>query len=55
MIKWGIIGLGKMANTFANAIKEVDNACLVAIASKNNSKLESFGTEFNLEKKFTIY
>ena len=50
MIKWGIIGLGKMANTFANAIKEVDNACLVAIASKNNSKLESFGTEFNLEK-----
>ena len=28
MIKWGIIGLGNMANHFANSINEIDNSKL---------------------------
>ena len=35
MIKWGIVGLGHMANNFASAIKEVKNAKLVAIPVKD--------------------
>jgi len=31
MIKWGILGLGKAAISFAEAIKEVENAKLVSI------------------------
>ena len=52
MIKWGIIGAGNMARHFANAIKEVDNAKLVAISSTNNKNLDSFGQEFKIEPKF---
>ena len=32
MIRWGILGLAKIANKFAEAIQEVDNANLVAIS-----------------------
>ena len=36
MIKWGVIGGGNMARNFATAIKEVDNAKLIAIYEKCN-------------------
>ena len=46
MIKWGIIGLGNMAQKFANSIKETDNAKLVAISSLNSEKLKIFKNNF---------
>jgi len=52
MIKWGVIGAGNMAWRFANAIKEVDNAKLVAISSTKNKKLALFGKEFKIEPSF---
>ena len=57
MIKWGIVGLGNMASRFANAIKEVNNAKLVAVSSQSNSKLNLFATEYNInnELKFNNY
>ena len=42
MIKWGIVGLGKMAKVFANALNEVENSKLISIASRSNSKLNAF-------------
>tara|TARA_B100000767_G_scaffold191435_1_gene178687 strand:- start:210 stop:1190 length:981 start_codon:yes stop_codon:yes gene_type:complete len=51
MIRWGIVGLGNMANQFANAIKEVDNAKLVAISSYNNARLDLFASKYNIDKK----
>ena len=39
MIKWGILGLGNMANKFAEAILEVENAKLVSISSLSKKKL----------------
>ena len=51
MIKWGIAGLGNMANQFANAIKEVDNAKLVAVSSLSNSKLDLFASQNNINEK----
>ena len=48
MINWGIIGLGNMANKFAEAIKEVKNAKLVSIASKSTLKLNRFGDTFKI-------
>ena len=57
MITWGIVGLGKMANQFANAIKEVDNAQLIAIASKSILKLNQFSKEYHInnENQFLNY
>ena len=57
IIKWGIVGLGNMANIFANAINEVHNSKLVCVASKKNTKLELFAKNFNIKSshKFTNY
>ena len=51
MIKWGIVGLGNMANVFANAINEVDNSELSSIASRSNHKLNTFQKSFNIKEK----
>ena len=51
MIKWGIIGLGNMAQKFANSIKETDNAKLVAISSLNSKKLKIFKNNFQIDEK----
>ena len=57
MIKWGIVGLGNMANIFAKAINEVDNSNLISVASKSSSRLDKFQKNFNIqpENKFTNY
>lgn len=35
MIKWGIIGLGKIAHKFAKGLRYVPNAELYGVASSN--------------------
>ena len=50
MIRWGILGLGRAANSFANAIKEVDNAELVSTASLSKNKNSIFAKQFNISK-----
>ena len=54
MIKWGIIGLGNMAQKFANSIKETDNAKLFAISSLNSEKLKIFKNNFQIDKKLVF-
>ena len=57
MINWGIAGLGRMGNAFANAITEVKNSKLAGIASKSNYKLKTFSNNFKIEpeNRFTNY
>lgn len=57
MIKWGILGLGKMAEKFAEAIQEVTNAKLVSICSLSKQKTQLFGKKFNIndELRFNTY
>ena len=52
MVRWGVLGLGKAANSFANAIKEVENAKLISIASLSKNKNSKFGEKFNIPKNF---
>ena len=47
MIKWGIIGLGKIGQKFASAIKETNNSEIVGIASKDKNKIKNFKNNFN--------
>jgi predicted dehydrogenase len=51
MVRWGLLGLGRAAQTFISAIKEVDNAKLIAVASLSN--LEKFN--FKNELRFKTY
>ena len=56
MIKWGILGYGRMGSAFANAILETSNSKLVAIASKskkielNNNKYANLSIHNNYEE-----
>ena len=52
MIKWGIIGLGNMANRFAHSIHETKNSELKAIASTNNDRLKNFGDTHDINSKY---
>ena len=54
MIKWGIIGLGNMANRFASSILETDNAELTAISSLNKKKLNNFANNFKIDERFVF-
>ncbi len=57
MLKWGVIGAGNMGSVFADSIKEVDNADLVAVASTNKKSLDSFTNNFKIheELRFNNY
>ena len=51
-INWGIIGLGAIAFKFAEGFKFSDKAKLLAIASKNLTKLKKFQKEFNIDNNY---
>ena len=42
MINWGVLGLGRMGLTFANAIEETSNSKLIGIASKSGKTFKNF-------------
>ena len=54
-IKWGIIGLGKIANKFATDLAIVNNAELVAVASRSQENADKFAKKFNIEKAYNSY
>ena len=54
-IRWGILGLGKIARSFATDLALVSDAELVAVASRDAAKSEAFAAEFNVPKAYTSY
>jgi predicted dehydrogenase len=51
-INWGIIGLGSIAQKFAEGFAETLNSNLLAAASHDYQKLNNFKKKFNIEEKF---
>ena len=51
-VNWGIIGLGKIALEFSEGFKNIDNAKLLGISSKDNKKLKKFKEDFKIENNF---
>ena len=51
-VNWGIIGLGKIALEFSECFKNIDNAKLLGISSKDNKKLKKFKEDFKIENNF---
>ena len=51
-VNWGIIGLGNIALKFAEGFKEVANAKLLAVSSKDEKKIEQFKDYFKIEDKY---
>ncbi|MEM9075452.1 MAG: Gfo/Idh/MocA family oxidoreductase [Bacteroidota bacterium] len=54
-IKWGIIGLGRIAKLFAEDLRLVEDAELVAVASTNLERAKSFSKEFGYPKAYGSY
>ncbi len=54
-VKWGIIGTGRIAGEFASDFQFVDNAELVAVASRSQSSADEFATRFGLVKAYDSY
>ncbi|MEO6174391.1 MAG: Gfo/Idh/MocA family oxidoreductase [Flavobacterium circumlabens] len=54
-IKWGIIGLGNIANQFAIDLLLLDDAELTAVASRNRNKATEFAQKYNCTKAYDSY
>ncbi|PQJ81330.1 Gfo/Idh/MocA family protein [Polaribacter glomeratus] len=54
-IRWGIIGLGKIANKFATDLSALDDTELVAVASRNQGNANDFAQKYNVKKAYNSY
>jgi predicted dehydrogenase len=54
-IRWGIIGLGNIANKFATDLACVENVELVAVASRNQQRANEFAVQHNSKKAYNSY
>ena len=54
-IRWGIIGLGKIANKFATDLASIETAELVAVASRNIQNANNFAEKHNAKKAYSSY
>jgi len=54
-IRWGIVGPGKIARSFVDDLKQVKDAQLSAVASRNMERAQSFALEYGISKVFDNY
>jgi predicted dehydrogenase len=54
-LRWGIIGTGRIANTFARDIKHVKNARLYAVGARKRSSAETFAAKYSLDTAYGSY
>ena len=54
-IRWGIIGLGSIANKFATDLASVEDSQLVAVASRSQQKAAKFAFKYNSKKAYDSY
>ncbi len=53
--KWGIIGLGHIAESFAKGLTVLENAELYAVASRQQEKANSFASKYNAKIAYGSY
>lgn len=54
-LNWGIIGLGNIANQFAADLALIEEANLVAVASRDLDKANDFAKQYNCPKAYDSY
>lgn len=54
-VRWGIIGAGRIAKTFAEDIQLTNNAELVAVAARKQQGADEFAKSFKLAKAYEGY
>lgn len=54
-LRWGILGAGKFAGTFAKGIQASQTGELIAIGSRSQESADRFGEEFNVPRRYASY
>ncbi|MFC4929212.1 Gfo/Idh/MocA family protein [Massilia sp. GCM10023247] len=54
-VRWGILGTGKIARAFAEALRDVPDAVLAGVASRSRDKADAFATEFGATAAYGSY
>lgn len=54
-IKWGIIGTGYISTKFVTALNSLDDAEIVAVASRSSEKAREFADHFQIKKAYASY
>jgi predicted dehydrogenase len=55
VVRWGILGTGKISRAFANALKDTPGAVLAAVASRDIANAQSFADEFGAAAAYGSY
>ena len=54
-VRWGILGTGKIARAFAEALRDVPDAVLAGVASRSRDKAEAFAGDFQASAAYGSY
>lgn len=54
-LSWGILGTGRIARTFAQALQTSDTGRLVAVASRSQASADTFADAFGTERRYSAY
>lgn len=54
-LRWGIIGTGRIARTFASDLAYIDDGVVTAVGSRSRSSAEAFGDEFGVSRCHDSY
>ena len=54
-VRWGFIGTGKIAKTFARDLALIDEGEVVAVGSRRRETADTFGDEFNVARRYDSY
>lgn len=54
-IRWGILGTGNIAATFATALNTMEDSTIAAVASRNYVRAKEFAKRFYIDKSYGSY
>ncbi len=54
-LRWGIIGTGNIAKTFARGLANSETGTLQAVGSRTQESADRFGDEFNVPRRYDSY
>lgn len=54
-VRWGILATGGIANQFAEALTDLEDAEVLAVASRTQKSADSFGDKWNIPRRYAAY